>query len=137
MSRFRVHTTIAVGLIAAFAAGPAYAGAADGVWKTEPGDGGGYLEVTMAPCASDAAKTCGTISAAYSKDGPDPNYANLGKLIVKNMSPEGGAKFSGGTIWDPEHNKTYDAHMTLEGGKLDVEGCVSIICSGQHWYKVK
>lgn len=124
-------------LVVMLAPAAASAGAADGVWQTEPGDGGGYLQVTMAPCASDASKTCGTISAAFSTSGPDPDYENLGKLIVKDMAPDGDSKFSGGTIWDPEHNKTYDSHMTLKGDKLDVEGCVAIICSGQDWTRVK
>ena len=57
--------------------------------------------------------------------------------MVKNMASDGGGKFSGGTIWDPEHDKTYDSHMTLKGDVLDVEGCVSIICSGQDWTRVK
>jgi len=78
----------------------AFAGQADGVWRTEPGDDGGHLEVTIAACASDATKSCGTITGAFTKDGPDPNYVNLGDV-------------------------------------LDVEGCISIICSGQDWTRVK
>jgi uncharacterized protein (DUF2147 family) len=40
---------------------------------------------------------------------------------------------SGGTIWGPEHDKTYKSKMTLKGDDLDVEGCISIVCSGQDW----
>lgn len=127
-------------LIAALiAAAPSSALAAtvEGVWKTEPGDGGGHLEITIAPCASDASKTCGVISKAYSKDGPDDSYVNLGKPIVENMVSEDGINFSDGTIWDPESDRVYDSNMTLKGDILDVEGCVMIICSGQDWTRVK
>lgn len=115
----------------------AFAGQADGVWRTEPGDDGGHLEVTIAACASDATKSCGTITGAFTKDGPDPNYVNLGKPIIKDMSSHDGKDYSGGTVWDPEHDKTYHSKMYVKGDVLDVEGCISIICSGQDWTRVK
>jgi len=115
----------------------AVAGQADGVWKTEPNGSGGYLEVTMAPCASDATKTCGMITGAFKKDGPDPSYVNLGKPIVADMTSSDGIHYAGGTIWDPENGKTYNSKMTVKGDDLDVEGCISFICSGQDWKRVK
>jgi uncharacterized protein (DUF2147 family) len=126
-------------LAAAIVAAPAiaFADGADGVWKTEANDEGGYLQVTIGPCASEAAKTCGTITAAFTKQGADPKYANLGKLIVKDMTSSNGTHYSGGTIWDPEHDKTYSSKMSLKGDVLDVEGCISIICSGEDWTRVK
>lgn len=125
-------------LIALLAVTPtiAMADGVDGVWKTEPGDGGGYLEITIANCGGDASKKCGTITRAYNAEGVDPGYANLGRLIIKDMAADGADKYSGGTIWDPQRDKTYDAEMTLHGDTLDVEGCVSIICKGQHWARV-
>lgn len=126
-------------LAAAVAALPAVALAADvdGVWKSEANDDGAYIEITMAPCASDASLTCGTISKAVTKDGDDPTYVNLGKPIVENMKPDGAGNFSDGTIWDPESDKTYNSKMTLEGNTLNVEGCVLFICSGQDWTRVQ
>ena len=97
----------------------AFAGGADGVWKTEVGSDGGYLEVTIGPCDSDSSKTCGTISSAYSKKGKDPAYKNLGKLMVKDMNSEDGVKFSGGTIWDPQKDKTYKSKMWLHNAPLN------------------
>jgi len=114
----------------------ALAGQADGVWKTQADDKGGYLEVTMAPCAGDASKTCGTITRAFKEDGPDPAYANLGKPIVADMASSDGVHYSGGTIWDPENNKTYHSKMTVKGSDLDVEGCISIFCIGEDWKRV-
>ena len=115
----------------------AIAGGADGVWKTEANDAGAYVEVTIGPCDSDSAKTCGTISKAFTEQGADPKYENLGKLMIKDMTSDDGTSYSGGTIWDPEDNKTYSSKMHLKGEELDVEGCVTIICQGQHWKRLK
>jgi len=129
---------IILGVAITAASSMTIAGGVDGVWKTEVGDDGGYLEVTVAPCESDAAKTCGKISNAFNGKGEaDPKYKNMGKLMVKDMTSEDGAKYSGGTIWDPEKDKVYKSKMNLKGDVLDVEGCVSIICSGQDWTRVK
>lgn len=124
--------------VVALAGFPALAGAADvdGVWATEKNKAGGYLEITMAPCASDASLTCGTVSKAFKASGEDPGYADLGKTIIKDMKHDGGESYSGGTIWDPENGKTYGSKMTLQGNGLDVDGCVSIFCEGQHWKRV-
>lgn len=126
-------------IVAAVTLAPAMAqaGAADGVWKTASDDRGGYLEVTIATCASDASKTCGTISKAFTKAGEDAAYAHIGKLIIKDMSPDGEAKFSGGTIWNPEDDKTYDSRLIVKGNALEVDGCVMILCKEQDWSRVK
>lgn len=115
----------------------AQAGGADGVWKTASDDRGGYLEVTIAPCGSDAARSCGTITRAFTKAGEDPGYAHLGKLIIKDMAPDGDGKLSGGSIWNPEDGKTYDSKLTVKGSTLEVDGCVMIFCKEQDWTRVK
>ena len=127
-----------VALVPTLAATAAADAGVEGLWRTESDENGGYLYVTIAPCASDAAKTCGTISNAFAKSGEeDKTYVNLGKPIVSDMEPDGDDKFKGGTIWDPSHDKVYKSHMTLKGDHLDVEGCVSIICVGQDWKRVQ
>jgi uncharacterized protein (DUF2147 family) len=122
-----------------FAATPAmaFAGGADGVWATEKNNKGGYLEITIAPCASDASLTCGTISKAFNAKGEDPAYPNLGKSIIEGMKHDGNESYSGGTVWDPEDDQTYSSKMTVKGDDLDVEGCISIFCQGQDWKRVK
>lgn len=115
----------------------AFGGSADGVWKTGAGEDGGYLEVTIAACASDGGKSCGTISGAYTDKGKNPKYVNLGKLIIKDMEPDGDTKFSGGTIWDPEEDKTYKSKLVVNGNSLQVDGCILFICKDQHWTRVK
>ena len=67
----------------------------------------------------------------------DAGYSNLGKIMVSGMSSDDGKSYSGGTIWDPEKDKTYKSKMTLKGDDLDVEGCISFFCSGQDWKRVR
>ena len=130
MKKFLIATTMAAMPLAALAD-------VTGVWSTEANDDGAYLEVTIAPCASDSSKFCGTISRAMTKAGEDSDYENLGKLMIEDMEAEGNGKFSHGKVWDPEKDKTYKSHMKLLGDELDVEGCISFLCEGQHWQRVK
>ena len=112
------------------------AGGVEGKWRTESNDEGGYLEVTVGPCASDADKICGIITSAFTKNGPNSDYVNLGKPIVKDMESSDGIAFSGGTIWDPGKDKTYKSRMSLNGDNMEVKGCVGFICSGENWQRV-
>lgn len=125
---------------AALIAAPAWALAAgvDGVWRTESNDAGGYLEVTVGPCAADSSKTCGIASKAFKAPGEaDPAYPHLGKPIIENMASDGDGQYSGGTVFDPESGKTYKSKMSLKGGGLDVEGCIAFICEGETWSRVE
>ncbi len=127
-------------MASALAVAPALALAegADGVWKTQATDSGGYLEIMVGPCAADASKTCGVVSKAFKAPGEaDPAYHYLGKPIVENMASDGDGRYSGGTVFDPESGKTYDSKMSLKGDALDVEGCVAFICDGETWSRVK
>ncbi len=110
---------------------------AHGVWKTEAGDSGGYLEVTIGPCGSDPKLTCGIISNAFSKEGPDSQYKNLGKLMISDMKPRDDSSYAGGTIWDPEKDKTYKSKMSVKGDQLHVSGCIAFFCTGQDWTRVQ
>lgn len=117
-------------------AGMAAADAVEGVWKTEPGDTGGYLYVRIAPCGADL---CGTIAQAYDKAGqPSPDYEHTGKKMLWDMQAKGGGAYGGGKIWAPDSDKTYGSKMSLSGNKLTVKGCVAggLICRGQDWTRV-
>jgi uncharacterized protein (DUF2147 family) len=115
----------------------AFAGGADGVWKTESDKEGGYLYVNIGPCSSNSSNTCGTITEAFDASGKDPGYANLGKPIVMDMQVDASGEYSGGKIWDPQSNKTYKSKMSISGNTMTVKGCVGPICSGQKWTRVK
>lgn len=132
MKRLAAGMAIASGLASMAAADPAA-----GVWRTEPGDTGGYLHVAVAPCG---AAVCGTIQAAFSKDGSEQgDYEHKGKRMIWDMQGEGGGSYSGGKIWAPDSGKTYASKMSLSGKALTVKGCVAggLICRGQTWTRVK
>jgi len=123
--------------LAAMLSTSAFADPADGVWKTAPGDTGGFLYVTVGACGTEI---CGTITGAVDKDGKDdPKYEHLGKPILWNMTAAGDGSYAGGTIWAPDTDKKYSSKMTLNGTVLTVKGCVlgGLICRGQDWTRTK
>ena len=115
----------------------AHAQDVNGIWQTEPGDTGGFLHVTIAPCGD---KTCGTIRTAF--DGNQAvvtDYEHLGKPIIWDMTSNGNGAWSSGKIWAPDRDKTYRSKMALSGNALKVSGCVAggLICRSQNWVRVK
>ncbi|WP_037308079.1 DUF2147 domain-containing protein [Ruegeria halocynthiae] len=110
----------------------------DGLWKTQPGDTGGYLHVTIAECGS---AICGTIDTAFDAEGNELlSYENLGKQIIWDMVPEGDGAYDNGKIWAPDRDKTYGSKMSLDGqNKLTVKGCAvgGLVCRGQTWTRVQ
>lgn len=110
-------------------AGVAMADPVEGVWQTEPGETGGYLHITMAPCGIEI---CGTIAAAFDKDGAkSADYEHLGKKMLWDMGVDGNGKYSGGKIWAPDTDKTYKSKMTLSGSNLSVRGYVGVSAFGR------
>jgi len=106
-----------------------------GIWQTEPGDTGGFLHVTIAPCGD---KICGQINRAFDKDAQvvEP-YEHAGKPIIWDMTQNGDGKWADGKIWAPDRDKTYNSKMELSGSDLKVSGCVLVICRSQTWRKVQ
>lgn len=118
-------------LASLLALAPAFASADDiyGMWKSEPGESGGYIKVDIHACG---AMICGTIKEVVGNDNKDPE----GKAIIKNMKAGSNGRYSGGTIWAPDTDKTYRSKMSLSGNKLTVKGCVGPICRGQTWTRL-
>lgn len=112
-------------------AGAAMADPVLGTWKSEPGETGGYIHVKMSVCSG---KICGVITKVVGNS----NTSIVGRTIINNMSPNGGGKYSGGTIWAPDTDKTYRSKMELSGNTLVVKGCVAggLICRGQNWSRI-
>ncbi|TLP67867.1 DUF2147 domain-containing protein [Parasedimentitalea maritima] len=132
MNRWVVGMAMVVGL-----AGVASADPVAGVWRTAPGETGGYLHVNIAPCGS---AICGRIDSAYDKSGTvQSDYEHLGKKMLWDMSGDGEGYYSGGKIWAPDADKTYASKMSLSGNTLEVKGCVAggLICRGQDWTRIK
>lgn len=112
--------------------GAALAQSAQGMWRTEPGDTGAYLHVRIGPCAGGGGTLCGEIVEAVGSTRSDL----AGKTIIANMAPDGTGRWSGGTIWAPDDDRTYRSKMQVTAGGLKVEGCVAIICRGQTWTRL-
>lgn len=128
----RVAASIAVLILSA---GTCLADPVEGVWKTQPGDTGGYLHVTVSKCGE---AICGTITQAYKQGGAVSNgYEHLGKRMLWDMQAKGDGAYAGGKIWAPDRNKTYKSKMSLSGNSLKVSGCVAVICRSQNWTRVK
>jgi uncharacterized protein (DUF2147 family) len=120
--------------LALLAAGPAAAQDTPlGLWKTEPGETGAYLHVRIAPCAAGGDRLCGVIAEAVGASRTDL----VGKPIIRDMAADGPAKWSGGTIWAPDDDKTYRSRMSLGANGLEVEGCVLVVCRGQTWTRIE
>ncbi|GAB4287511.1 MAG: DUF2147 domain-containing protein [Roseovarius sp.] len=135
-----VMTPIMTAILLAAAMALAGAGAAtadpvEGLWRTEPGDTGGYVQVEIHPCGP---AFCGTIRKAISKDGRErTDYEHLGKLMLWDMQPRGAGAYGGGKIWAPDRNKTYSSKMQLNGDRLTVKGCVAVFCRAQTWTRLR
>ena len=121
-------------LASIFWCGSAVADPAEGMWRTEPGDTGGYLHVSVYECG---AAICGVIRAAFDETGErNTGYEHLNKRMLWDMQPRGGGSYGDGRIWAPDRDKTYNSRMSLEGDTLEVSGCVFGICRGQMWQRV-
>lgn len=117
-----------------------------GRWKTiddETGKAKSIVEITQ----NSNGTFSGRITEILSSDkGPNPicdkckddrkNKPVKGMEIVRGMKKEG-AGYAGGTILRPADGKIFKSKMQLlEGGKkLEVSGCISIMCKEQVWIR--
>lgn len=118
----------------ALSAGAVLADPVEGIWKTQPGDDGNYAHVTISTCGS---QICGTLGKGFDSAGKTIDSPNIGKKMIWNMNADGGGSYSGGKIWAPDRDKTYNSKMSLSGNVLKVSGCVLGICRSQTWTRVK
>lgn len=57
----------------------------------------------------------------------------IGKTIISGLKANGVGKYSGGTITDPEKNKTYKLSGTLNGKTLNLKGHLGPFSRSQTW----
>lgn len=106
--------------------------------------------IAITTCVDDPALLCGRIvwlARPLGADGtpvrdsrnPDPGRRHrplLGSDIIRGFRSSGSDRWSGGTIYDPENGRTYDARMRLTGvDTLEMKGCVLIFCDARIWYR--
>ena len=123
----RLFATAALSLALA---APAAADPVLGMWKTQPDDNGNFGHVQIYTC--DAA-ICGVIRRAFDSAGNPVESENVGKRMIWDMQAEGNGTYSGGRIWAPDRDRTYNSKMELSGDSLEVSGCFGPICRGQTW----
>lgn len=120
--------------IAMMASAALAADAVEGVWKTKPDDNGNFGHIKISACGD---AICGVLVKSFDSAGAPLESENIGKQIIWDMKPQGDGSYTGGKIWSPDRDKTYDSKMTLSGDNLAVEGCVLFICrDGGTWTRV-
>jgi uncharacterized protein (DUF2147 family) len=124
-------------VIALFLAPPTPAASIDGLWRTE----NGKALVRIGRCGE---SRCGRIAKLliapppgkdHDINNPDPalrGRAMLGLPVLTGFTRQDGEWR--GTIYDPEHGKSYRSILEAsDGGMLKVKGCISIFCKTQTW----
>ena len=112
-----------------------------GEWLTEDG----AAKVAVAPCSYDPAKYCGAVTwlrdtvhkPTHDVKNPDKALRGrplVGLLVIRDMRNEGPGRWAGGKIYDAESGKTYAGKLkAISRNKLQVEGCVLMVCEAQTW----
>lgn len=60
---------------------------------------------------------------------------HVGMTIIKGLKADGGGKYSGGTITDPEKGKDYRMTANLSGNTLKLKGYIGPFSRSQEWKK--
>ncbi len=106
-----------------------------GTWATIKDDNGNSGHIKVAKCGE---LICGTLIASFDSAGKKFASANQGRQLVWDMQADGSGGYSGGKVYSPDRDKTYNGRMALKGDQLEVKGCVFGICrSGGAWTRVK
>lgn len=60
---------------------------------------------------------------------------HVGMTVIKGLKADGGGKYSGGTITDPEKGKDYRMTASLNGNTLKLKGYIGPFSRSQVWKK--
>jgi sterol desaturase/sphingolipid hydroxylase (fatty acid hydroxylase superfamily)/uncharacterized protein (DUF2147 family) len=138
------------GAAIALAGPPAGAFDPKGAFLGEWGTQGMNAKVNMAQCPGRTDLICGTITWLWEPvdqsgrprtDSQNPvagmrDRPLIGMQILSGFRRKSSGELGGGTIYNPEDGRTYDATMRLQGSDtLVVEGCVLFVCRKQVWRK--
>jgi uncharacterized protein (DUF2147 family) len=123
-------------------ASSAMAGDAVGIWRME----NGKVTVRVRDCGG---KLCGSIVALKKpldkhgrpktdKDNPNPALRNrplIGLALLSGMQPAGEDRWAG-YIYNPDDGRTYTAKMKLNGGTMQIKGCVLVFCKSEKFVRI-
>lgn len=59
----------------------------------------------------------------------------VGMTVISGLKADGGGKYSGGQITDPEKNKSYRMTANLSGDTLNIKGYLGPFSRSQTWKK--
>jgi uncharacterized protein (DUF2147 family) len=61
----------------------------------------------------------------------------VGRRVIDGMRPDGGARWTGGRLYNPEDGRDYKGFVQLQSpSRLQVQGCVLFVCQKQIWRRV-
>ena len=107
----------------AFAADPL----ANTTWQTfDEGQPKGVVKIT---------ESNGVLTGKLISTVSDKGQKYVGTTIISGLTVDGGGKYSGGTITDPEKNKTYRLTASLSGSTLSLKGHLGPFSRSQTWKK--
>ena len=110
-----------------------------GRWRTDDGK----AVITVAPCTTGGAALCGRISrflvpepAGGARDGNNPDRtlrsrSLMGVQVLSNLARDGQRWTGRG--YSPEEGRHFNATVRVEGGQLNVRGCVAVFCRTVVW----
>ena len=110
-----------------------------GRWRTDDGK----AVITIAPCTTGGAALCGRISrflvpepAGGARDGNNPDRtlrsrSLMGVQVLSNLARDGQRWTGRG--YSPEEGRHFNATVRVEGGQLNVRGCVAVFCRTVVW----
>ncbi len=106
-----------------------------GTWQTIADDNGNYGHILVRDC--DDLGICGTLVRSFDDTGTEYVSENQNRAIIWDMQADGDGAYSGGKVWSPDRDKTYNSKLQLSGDTLTVKGCVFGICrDGGVWARV-
>ncbi|WP_246039873.1 DUF2147 domain-containing protein [Sulfitobacter sabulilitoris] len=106
----------------------------EGLWQTEPDRKKLTSHIEIRSCA---AKFCGTVKAAFDRQGREVRTRNIGRDLFWNLETLGGGRYGNGTVHVPLLNVMALASMTLAGDRLAVRACKAGVCQGQIWTRIR
>ena len=120
-------TTLAIAGISmasmAFAADPLH----NTTWQTfDEGKPKGVVKIT---------ESNGVLTGKLISTTSEKGKKHVGMTIISGLKADGGGKYSGGTITDPEKNKTYKLTANLSGSNLALKGHLGPFSRSQTWKK--